>query len=171
VLQLVHLSSTALGPGSIVLPGNWGRVFGVLGWKHNRSVLEMALEASRKRVSPGAPSRLEAAFLCPTMQASANYLPASFLFPDGETMALPYEVELVDPQSPSILAYWHMVSPSPGSPLTDDWSDAYWATAVPLSAWQTIGDLNSREVLTTSALRIVRPLSLTGNRNTGFVIS
>src|SRR5262245_46478650 len=63
---LSHASSILLGPGSIILPGNWGRIIRAGGERHNRWPDEQVLEAVRLARYPKLPSRLDACFACPT---------------------------------------------------------------------------------------------------------
>ena len=61
-----HLSGGLLGEGSVILPGNWGRILRAYGWQHPQAAKEMILEAARLRIAPGKPSRLECCFAFPS---------------------------------------------------------------------------------------------------------
>jgi hypothetical protein len=49
-----HLSGAMVAPGSIIEPGNWGRMIRALGWQHNCAMREAALEGAREEHAIGA---------------------------------------------------------------------------------------------------------------------
>ncbi len=61
-MQLFHLSGQMLGPGSIILPGNWGRLVRAYGRQHGAFDREAALESFRAAHFPHLPSRLQSVF-------------------------------------------------------------------------------------------------------------
>lgn len=96
------LSSLSLAPGSIVQPGNWGRIiekyetpsanrqtFGSL----NLIARELMFEMVRAETYPDKPSRLLAAFCCPSLADMQQYRPKA----DPYGFQIVYEVDLVDP--------------------------------------------------------------------------
>lgn len=77
-----HVSPLDLEKGSIIRPGNWGRVIdmypinenGKLETAHLVTVFrEHVLETIRKDEFPSKPSRLRSVFVCPTFEAAANF--------------------------------------------------------------------------------------------------
>ena len=66
-ISYFHLSGAMLEPGSLILPGNWGRVIRSAGWRHDYSLRELALEDARVSRYPDRPSRLDAAFIFLTL--------------------------------------------------------------------------------------------------------
>ena len=60
-----HFVPILLEPGSVVVPGNFGRIMNIVGATHDLWAREMALEAVRAQHYPGKPSRLSANFVQP----------------------------------------------------------------------------------------------------------
>lgn len=119
-----HLAGQPLGPGSTILPGNWGRVIRRWGWAHTFAIREMALETYRLVHHPELPSRMEAAFIFLTVE-EANFLKVG----DGsqrtgfEQHCL-YRVRLATPDAPSFVADYRFVAPA--GALRHDWAELYW---------------------------------------------
>jgi len=91
--------SYPLEPGSIVLPGNWGRILGMYStsgfgnaWIQYR---EDVFEKIRQDEFPDKPSRVTSIFLCDTEQALRDFMQQT-----GRLIDLPYAVSLVDPEEP-----------------------------------------------------------------------
>jgi hypothetical protein len=59
---LYHLAGPMLGPGSLILPGNFGRLVALSGPRHTGWDREAALETWRARFYPSLPSRLACVF-------------------------------------------------------------------------------------------------------------
>jgi hypothetical protein len=57
-MPLYHCSPAWLEPGSVIRPGNYGRVLKLNGPKHNHWLREEMLEFVRKHAFPDKPSRL-----------------------------------------------------------------------------------------------------------------
>lgn len=108
------LSSLSLAPGSVVQPGNWGRIieryetpsssrqtFGSL----NLIARELVFENLRLEVYPDKPSRLRAAFCCPSLADMQQYRPKT----DPFGFQIVYEVQLVDPAQPTHNAPLEMI--------------------------------------------------------------
>ena len=148
-----HFTPVRLSPGSIIQPGNWGRIvqqyqvpdpaiqtFGT-GWLIAR---EMQFELVRISQFPTRPSRMAAAFCCvdePQARAYQNRV-------DPNRIQLLHAVELVDPTMATHIAPLSMVDfPPPRSTFIDQTfarATAYW-TGLPQ------GD---QEVITASPLRV-----------------
>lgn len=93
-----YACSYPLEPGSIVRPGNWGRILRLESITPQSSwviLREQVFEAVRAREFPNCPSRLEATFLCETVQAIQSFQQTA-----GRPYDLCYEVELVDAHRP-----------------------------------------------------------------------
>ena len=61
-MDLFHLAQQRLGRGSVILPGNYGRLLARLGWPHAASHREAILEAVRAEHYAQLPSRLRCVF-------------------------------------------------------------------------------------------------------------
>lgn len=150
---LFHAAPIPLAPGSVILPGNWGRILASMGEGHSSWAREQELESVRAEFYPSKPSRLKAAFCCPSEEGLRVYQRTR-----GGRHDLLYEVELVDACAPRHLADWGGVEPLRGSVVSlSDNAHRYWRAEV----WHPFTDLpNHRceEVVTTSPLRIVRAL-------------
>lgn len=150
-----HLSGAMLSVGSIVLPGNWGRVIRAHGWQSNIALREMALEQSRLAGFSHRPSRLDSVFVMLTVEEARNYQKLV----QGFQFHLLYRVSLLDPLAPSHVTDSRLCGPS--GTLRPDWADAYWmdaeaqAAALPGVDWAaTQREMQARELLTLSALRV-----------------
>jgi Protein of unknown function (DUF2441) len=106
-----------LDRGSIIRPGNWGRIVGLVGPNHPEWKREMILEEIRKSEFPLLPSRLECAFVIDEL-GEAQYYAANF-----SRLALLYEVTLIDDGEPSHEADWKGTGPYDH---TNDWARRYW---------------------------------------------
>lgn len=149
-----HLSGAHLESGSIIVPGNWGRVIRHYGWQHNFALREMALEAARIRLAPHLPSRMDAAFVLPTLEEARAFRTNS----QGWQSHLLYRVTLCDPNATSHVVDSRLCGPA--GTLRADWADAYWldpaAAAIPgIDNWAAAtGGVQLREMLTLSKLRV-----------------
>ena len=139
-----YACSYPLAPGSVVEPGNWGRI--LMKYTANDPgqqllVRELIFENTRLSAFPNKPSRLEAAFVFKTRDA----VPPDFL--GSRRFDLLYEVELVDPSALSHKAGMNLVDWPSGESVEMLFERArrYWAgeeIAIP-------------ELVTLSPLRIV----------------
>lgn len=148
-----HLAPNHLAAGSVIEPGNWGRIVrdhtvaadeAVLG----RLYRELAFEHARKHMMPAAPSRLNCIFLFQTEQCARS-------FQDNQRnwRGVLHEVEPVDIEAPSHLTSWALFdSVGPNSPATllslDAKIRSYW-TETPSSGI---------EVLWGGSVRILRTI-------------
>jgi Protein of unknown function (DUF2441) len=131
-----------LDRGSIVLPGNWGRIVRLIGSAHQEWQRETILEEIRKAEFPNLPSRLECAFVIDQLDEAQYYI-ANFA-----RLALLYEVALIDNNFPTHEADWKGTGPYDQS---NDWARRYWRGDV-MPHPETHFKL--RERLTLSRLRI-----------------
>lgn len=144
-----------LAPGSIIQPGNWGRVIRAFGWQHGQALREMALEQARLAYNPKLPSRMDAAFVMPTAEEARTFRTNS----QGFQQHILYRVTLCDPNTASHLTDSRLCSPQ-GS-IRADWANVYWldwqaqAAAIPGIDWAAaIRGIQMREMLTLSQLRV-----------------
>jgi len=115
-----HLSGSWLERGSIILPGNWGRVVAFYQWRHVQALREMALEAARIARYPHRPSRLKSAFVFITEEEAREFRARIQDF----SSHLLYRVALVDPDALSFVTDTRLCGPQ--GTLRPDWADIYW---------------------------------------------
>jgi hypothetical protein len=149
-------ASLRLAPGSVVFPGNWGRMLrryendtAIPGNLFGNSWIlarEMRFEVIRLKHFPDKPSRLDCAFCCYTIDEARAYQNGGA---DRPKVLLLHRVELVDPSLPSHTATIELVNfPPPNTSfldVTEQRAMAYWGGAMQ----------GTRELLTLSPLRIV----------------
>lgn len=146
---MFHWSPIRLREGSIVEPGNFGRMirryrpdqFGD-GWRLAR---ELLFEQAREAYAPKAPSRLNACFMCPTYDDAMRYQAAY----DPHFLQVLHEVEIVE-----LGASQH----SGALILLDEnqnmsFLDSYRRQA--RDYWEGRGE-GDRELFTASSIRVVR---------------
>ena len=151
-----HFASCKLAPGSVVLPGNWGRMLRKCNYPAPNSqyfgnpwvlARELLFDIIRMNHFPDRPSRLECAFCCPSIEDARAYQNGSGV--DPFCMSLLHRVELVDPSLPGHTAFIKCTNwPSPNTSFLNvlqQQAKAYWAGE---------GD-GPREFLTMSGLKIV----------------
>lgn len=147
-----HLASVLLAPGSVIEPGNYGRMLraykpGV----HDpwRLATELVFEQVRKTTRPDAVSRLGACFVFADQAAAVNE--RALL---GDDMAVTYEVELVDDAQPRFVGDFSLMSEAfalrgvalPFLPRVEALATKYWHGE----------PAGTQEILTTSALRVLK---------------
>lgn len=139
--ELYHCAVLPLGAGSIICPGNWGRIKRRFE-KDGASLLrESVLEDIRKREFPSKPSRLDCAFGCQTEAHARAYrdrhAPTSLI----------YRVALVEPKAPTHLGDFELVIRGfAGLNGIEEIARAYWKGGA---------SSPSVEILTSSPLRII----------------
>ncbi len=136
-----------LDAGSVVRPGNWGRMVRLIGAGHRDWQREAILEDVRQAEFPGLPSRFECAFVIDEL-AEAQYYVANFA-----KISVLYEVALIDKGAPTHEADWKGTGPYDN---TNDWARRYWRGDV-MPHPET--NLKLRERLTMSRLRIDKQLA------------
>jgi hypothetical protein len=155
-----HLSGIMLRSGSIIEPGNWGRIIRATGVQHSYWAREHALEAARLKNHTHKPSRLDAAFASideAEARSFRNRIP-SF------THHVLYRVSFVDPQATSHLTDSRLCAQQGNSNY--DWADLYWheydPTKIVIPGIGTLAMATNgvpcREVVTLSPLRIEEAL-------------
>lgn len=155
-----HLSGAMLAPGSIIQPGNWGRLIRAYGWQHNHSLRETALEQARLATAPHLPSRLDSAFVIPTLEEAQRFRSTI----QGFQQHILYRVTLLDPNAPSHITDSRLCAPQ--GTLRPDWAIVYWldvetqAASIPGIDWTaTVRGVQLREMLTLSQLRVEERLN------------
>lgn len=150
-----HLSGAMLDQGSIIMPGNWGRIIKAVQWQHGQAFREMALEDARVSRFPHRPSRLESSFVCPTEQEARDFRSNI----NGFQNHILYQVALCDPSATSHLTDSRLCGPV-GS-IRSNWADVYWmdidaqASAILGIDWAAVAaKLQLHEMLTLSKLRV-----------------
>ena len=155
-MPLYHSSLSLLGPGSIVVPGNYGRIIRIVGESHRLWGREQTLEEVRKLEFPHKPSRLDSAFAYTSLETAKFHMNLPQV--RGQLFPILYEVEKVDENAPEHRADYNVVQPLPRRPETmSEIARLYWTAGLWTS---TVGGPNtkSEEMLTLSPLRIVRML-------------
>ena len=158
-MPLYHSSPSLLAPGSIVLPGNYGRIIKMLGKTHPLWKRERVFEEVRKQRYSAKPSRLTSSFCCTNLDTAYFYMRSPSL--KGETALYPvlYEVEKVDHGAVEHRADFNVVQPLARRPETmSEIATMYWEA----SLWIAVADapgIRCEEMITTSPLRILKPVS------------
>jgi hypothetical protein len=158
-MPLYHSSPSLLAPGSIVLPGNYGRIIKMLGKKHPCWGRERVLEEVRKQRYSAKPSRLASTFSCTNLDTAHFYMRSPS--PKGGTTLYPvlYEVEKVDQGAVEHRGDFNVVQPLARRPETmGEIATMYWEA----SLWTAVADapgIRCEEMITASPLRILRPIS------------
>lgn len=143
-----YCAGALLGPGSIVLPGNWGRMLRVGGQRHDRYPREHLLEEVRLEEFPHLPSRLESIFLFDNEPNARRWREAT----GNRYLDVLYEVELIQPTARTgRLAIARLDGFNNGWPpeIARPWARRYWQ---PPQMGEVV------EVLVESPVRIVRTL-------------
>ena len=115
-----HLAEQTLEIGSVILPGNYGRIIRRAGWAHPCAMREMALESCRVKDFPHRPSRLEAAYVFLTPEEANRFR----LAVPGFAYHCLYGVSLREPDALSFVTDHRLVSPQGN--LRADWCGSYW---------------------------------------------
>jgi len=144
-----------LSPGSVIFPGNWGRVLrryenatatGQLFGNAWILARELEFELVRLRQFAQLPSRFDAAFCCPN-EGHARVYQAKVDFARIQVL---HRVELVDPALPTHVGPIEMLDwPAPNTSFLDETqarATTYWTGGHPDAI---------QEVVTVSALRVV----------------
>lgn len=72
--QLFHSAPIRLGVGSVIMPGNFGRILAKQGVNHSLWAREMELDRVRVNSYPDRPSWLTSCFACETEAAIRHYV-------------------------------------------------------------------------------------------------
>lgn len=146
---MFHWSPIRLREGSIVEPGNFGRMirryrpdqFGD-GWRMAR---ELLFEHAREAFATSAPSRLNACFMCPTYEEATRYQ-AMY---DPQFLQVLHEVEIVELGAPQHVGALNLLNENEAMSFLDSFRRQA------RDYWEGRGD-GDREVLTASPIRVVR---------------
>ncbi|HET7832317.1 MAG TPA: DUF2441 domain-containing protein [Gallionella sp.] len=152
--QMLHMNnryfycySLPLEVGSIIRPGNWGRILRTYTpqspqnpWLLTR---ELAFELARIKNYPNKPSRLDCLFICLNEGDLNEFRTAS-----NRPFDLMYEVELVNPDAPSHIGDWTIanIQSTDNISIFEDRANAYWQD----------NNAIKQEFLTLSPIRITR---------------
>lgn len=157
-MALFHSCPVLLDVGSLILPGNYGRIILETGDSHSLWFREQALELVRQQRFPGKPSRFSSCFCCTSLETARFYM--SVPARQGRIGMLPvlYEVEKADPAAIEHIADFNVVQPLPGrSETMEQIAIRYWEA----SLWVAIADapgIRCEELVTSSPLRVVQRL-------------
>lgn len=141
--------SLPLGAGSIINPGNWGRILRTYTQQTNPQawvlIRELVYESVRREHFSFKPSRFDSLFLCTT---EADLM--TFRANTGRHLDIGYEVKLVDPQATSHLGDWGAANTQGNAnvPAYENLAQTYWQAA----------SITKPELVTTSPIRIIRVL-------------
>lgn len=153
---LFHFTAVRLSPGSLIKPGNWGRILRRYQHKSVTGQLfgnpwvvarELAFEMARREVAPRAPSRLECCYAVPSLDAAQRYREAN----DPHLIQVLHRVRIADPEAPKhegALAFLNWPQQAVFLEPTLDLARRYWAG-------EAAGDT---EILTSSPLEVVECL-------------
>jgi hypothetical protein len=149
VQRYFYCYSLPLEVGSVIRPGNWGRILRTYTPQSSSSpwilTRELVYELVRVRSFPKKPSRFDSIYVCFT-EADLN----DFKVNTNRRLDLGYEVELVNPQAPNHIGDWTL----PNMQNTDDLSafesraNLYWQGS----------NIVKQELITLSSIRITRVL-------------
>lgn len=141
--------SLPLEAGSVIRPGNWGRILETYTPQSSPNawllVRELTYELIRVQTFPDKPSRLKSLFLC-TSEVDLNEFRAN----SNRTLDLGYEVELVNPRAPMHLGDWTLPNMQNTDNLTvfSNRAMLYWQGS----------NIVKEELLTLSPIRITKVL-------------
>jgi len=132
-----HCLPAQLAPGSIIEPGNWGRIIHAYTLVQNNppgispvAYRELILELVRKLVAPKKPSRLNCVFACPTEEELRVFMSERNNLAD-----IAYEVEAVEDSAIHIaghdLPLLRFQHNEPYFSLIEPLAEAYWIGAPP----------------------------------------
>jgi hypothetical protein len=141
--------SLPLGVGSVIDPGNWGRILRTYSQQSGNAwtlVRELVYELIRREHFPTKPSRFDCLFLC-TSEAGLS----EFRNRTGRRLDIGYEVELVDPQAVSHAGDWTL-------PNLQASNDVPSLEKRALQYWQG-HNIVQPELATLSPIRIVQRLT------------
>jgi len=153
-----HAAPIQLEPGSIILPGNWGRIIQAIGERHSRYSSEHIFEEIRRERFAHLPSRLEACFACPT-EIGIRFFGETAMRGNPCPSVL-YEVEKVDPDAPEHLADYNLFQVNKQGETIEGNAERYWSG----DFWYEVPDgpapdFRCEEIVTMSALRVIRDIS------------
>lgn len=145
-MGLFFLCSYPLEKGSVVQPGNWGRILNMYTFPGGNAwvlMREVIFEEIRKQQFASLPSRLEATFLCEFEHEARDFQNRAQRWLD-----LLYEVEICDPTRPQHRACLNHADLEQGDrvPNLIQKAHAYWSGQ----------GVQRPEIITASSIRIIR---------------
>ncbi len=149
--KFYHCCPILLESGSIINPGNYGRILTFIGETHQSWHREVILENYRLKNFPEKPSRLKSAFVCETIEAAT-------LFKNTSCMSgIIYEVEIIDRNAPTHRADFNCVDVIPTLRDMQEVANHYWNFSYRINVAE-YPNVDPIEILTLSSLRIIRQL-------------
>lgn len=149
--RLFHIAPLPLAPGSIILPGNWGRIIRHAGHAHTLARRETELEKHRAAEWPEKPTRWEATFAFLSEAVARKFW-------NTRPTDLLYEVAHLTVGAPQHVGNLNAVEPIKGQGET--WATAarrYWGNGLPDIPMPGLAE-PPLEVVSASPLRIVAGL-------------
>lgn len=143
------LASYPLEPGSVVLPGNWGRIIRKYNNQNHNYIIvarEYIYELVRREKFPELPSRLQCSFLC---ESEADV--RRFQQETARTLDIIYEVELVGDRKSVYKFDWQLVN-FPQLFTVEDLEKRA------IEYWKNSESVQNPEVLTENPIKIIRSL-------------
>jgi hypothetical protein len=141
--------SLPLEVGSVIRPGNWGRILRTYtpqsSPNHWLLTRELTYELVRIQNFPDKPSRFDSVFVC-LSEADLNEFRNTAIRP----LDLGYEVELVDPLASCHIGDWSLtnIQNTDNLPLFEERANLYWQG----------NNIIKQELITLSSIRIIRVL-------------
>ena len=153
-----HSSPILLELGSVVLPGNFGRIIRLKGAEHPLYAREMALEGIRQAHYPDKPSRLDSCFACTEEKILRFYVEAMSKKTDHYLWPVLFEVEKLDDSAPEHRTDFNVVEPLPNydADMTEI-AHLYWTSGLWINVVEAPG-IRCEELVTTSPLVIIRKI-------------
>jgi len=143
------LCSYPLEGGSIISPGNWGRIISLYAFDTNNlnQIRERVFEKVRTENYPDRPSRLKSTYLCKDIDGARQ-----FLRDTNRRFDLIYEVEVLEQGKPLFTTDWKRADHVDGESesLMIIRAHNYWKAE----------DVAHPEVLTESRIKIVRRIEI-----------
>lgn len=162
-----HVCPILLTPGSVILPGNWGRILRQYVSPHRvpnygTMLRERVLEDVRVRKFPGKPSRLATTFLWGKKEDAFMYRESNAPFD------VIYKVEVLDPKANAHTGSFANLSLPEGATVLlaiEPMAERYWS-GEPLNLPPGLGGpvVNMLETITESPIRVIE---MADDRNSG----
>jgi hypothetical protein len=147
--RVFHTAPILLESGSIILPGNFGRIIKQNEEKHKLWRREKVLEEIREREFPQKPSRLSSTFCSSTFEIAR-------LFRDLQRPSeLIYEVEYVDETCPIHTGDYNCVEPLVGrSESMEEVARLYWTNKLKTNL-KGVADIPCEELVCASPIKVI----------------
>ena len=145
-----YCCSLPLGNGSIVQPGNWGRMLKLYRTNIDNSwilVKELIFEQVRRELYPTKPSRFNSIHLCKDEAQIKEFKLSTNRFCD-----LVYKVELIDAETPKHIGDWKLMDLQNG--------DNYSAIETKAKLYWDGKDVVKPEVLAISQIKILEKIEV-----------